>query len=90
MEKAIKRTLTVSVCFGQRLNALGEFEDFTEDLFRATTCERATRYFRRKYGDDTIVINHIESDTSTYVLPFEDFLRYALIEGEGEVENTDN
>lgn len=76
----IRRTLTVSVCFGQRLNALGEFEDFCEDLFRPTTPEKATRHFRRKYHDDTITINCVETDTSTYRLSFEDFLQHAVVE----------
>lgn len=81
----VRRTLTVSVCFGQRLNALGEFEDFDETIFRATTPERATRYLRRKYGDDTITVNRVESDTSVYELSFEDFLKYAhIVEDEND------
>lgn len=83
----IRRTLSVTVCFGQRLNALGEFEYFCDNVFRPTTPERATRYFRRKYGDDTIVINHVETDTSTYALSFEDFLNYAHVEEDTEKEN---
>lgn len=83
MPRDIRRIVTVSVCFGQRINALGEFEDFCEDVFRAIRPDTATAYFRRKYGDSTITINRVESDTSTYVLSFEDFLRHAHVEDEG-------
>ena len=30
MERTIKRTVTATLCLGQRLNALGEFEDFVK------------------------------------------------------------
>ena len=75
--RPIRKTVTLTVCFGQRLNALGEFEDFVEDLPRAITAERATKYFRRKYKDDTITINHTEEDTSTYELSLDGFLKHA-------------
>ena len=86
MEKAIRRRVTASVCFGQRVNAIGEFEDFDETVTRAITPEMATRAFRRKYGDPTITVNHVETATDVYELSFEDFLRYAhLVEN----DNTD-
>lgn len=77
--KDIERTITVSVCFGKRVNVNGEWEDFTEDMFRAITPQRATKYLRNKYRDETIVVNKVESDTSTYVLPFSEFLKYAYV-----------
>lgn len=85
MEKAIRRRVTASVCFGQRVNALGEFEDFDETVTRAITPEMATRAFRRKYGDPTITVNHVETATDVYELSFDDFLRYAhLVENEND------
>lgn len=87
MEKAIRRRVTASVCFGQRVNALGEFEDFDETVTRAITPEMATRAFRRKYGDPTITVNHVETATDVYELSFEDFLRYAHLVGENDIDN---
>ena len=84
MEKVIKRTVTATMCLGQRLNALGEFEDFDATLFRRTTAAGATKYLRRKHKDETITINHVETVTDTYELSFEDFLRHAKL-----VDSTD-
>lgn len=79
MPRDIRKTVTVSVCFGQRINALGEFEDFCDSVFRAIRADTATRYFRRKYGDQTITVNHVESDTSTYSMSFEEFMEHAHV-----------
>lgn len=86
MARDVSRTITISVCFGQRVNALGEFEDFVEDVTRGITAERATAYFRRKYGDETITINHVETATDTYYLTEEEFLKYAHIRGEENIQ----
>ena len=86
MGRDIRRTITISVCFGQRVNALGEFEDFVEDITHATTADKATRHFRRKYGDESITINKVERVTDTYYLSEDEFLKYAHIEGEENIQ----
>lgn len=84
MERTIKRTVTATLCLGQRLNALGEFEDFDATLFRRITAAGATKYLRRKHKDETITINRVETVTDTYELSFEDFVRHARL-----VDSTD-
>ena len=79
MGRNVSRIITVSACFGQRVNALGEFEDFSEVLNRAITAEKATSYFRRKYDDETITINKVETSTDEYFLTVEEFLAVAHI-----------
>lgn len=87
MAKDVERTITVSVCFGQRVNPItGEFEDFTADLTRSITAERATRLFRRQYEDETITVNKVEMMTDTYYLTEEEFLKYAHIRGEENID----
>lgn len=85
MGRDVSRTITISVCFGQRVNALGEFEDFTEDLTRPTTAEKATRLFRRKYRDESITINRVDTVTDEYYLTEDEFLKYAHIRGEENI-----
>lgn len=82
MGRDITRRITIAVCFGQRVNALGEFEDFTGDLTRPVTVEKATRYFRRKERDDSITINKVELVSDEYYLTEDEFLKYAHIRGE--------
>ena len=86
MGRDVSRTVTISVCFGQRVNALGEFEDFVEDLTRAITPERATRLFRKRYRDDSITINRVDTMTDEYYLTEDEFLKYAHIRGEEQIE----
>lgn len=76
--RSIKRTLTFTVAFGQRINALGEFEDIVETLDNEHDAKDCQKRLRKKYNDDTICINHVEVDTGTYVLSGEDFMRYAV------------
>lgn len=74
---AIIRTVTVTMCYGQRMNDNMEFVDFCEPLIKDTDCAGATRSFRRLYHDRSITINHVEKETGRYRLSPEDFLKYA-------------
>jgi hypothetical protein len=76
----IVRTFSATGCVGQRVNALGQFETFTDALEGIYTARDATKKLRKLYGDPTIVINHVEPDTHTYRLSFSDFLKYASID----------
>lgn len=86
MGRDVSRLVTISVCFGQRVNALGEFEDFVGDVTRAVTPDRATRIFRKKYRDDSIVINRVDTMTDEYYLTEDEFLKYAHIRGEETID----
>ena len=77
--RRIKRTVSYTAAFGQRINALGEFEDVCEALEGVHDAKFCQAKLRRKYDDDTICINYVESETGTYVLSGEDFLKYATL-----------
>lgn len=62
---SIGRRIKTTECNGQRLNASGEFENFTVTLFGSYTPERATRRLRRECHDASITINQVK-ETSTY------------------------
>lgn len=75
--RRIMRTVQMTICFGQRVNALGEYVDVCEDLEGIHDRAEAQKRLRRKYKDDTIIIAKVESYEGTYVLSGEDFLKYA-------------
>lgn len=82
----VARSITVSHCTGQRLNpntkGPPDFIDFSYDVYGCYTPERATRYARRTFSDNTIVINNVEMETRNYATDVETFISVA--------ERTDN
>jgi hypothetical protein len=76
----IRRRVTFTCARGNRLNALGEFEPVTEVICGRLDRQEAQDRMRREYRDDTIVVQTVEHDTSTYVLDFWKFLELATIE----------
>lgn len=76
--RRIGRTIALSRCSGQMLKD-GEFFDVCEELPGRYTPERATRKLRRELGDETITINHVETETHYYSMPLEDFMIHAEI-----------
>lgn len=76
--RRIGRTIALSRCSGQMLKD-GEFFDVYEELPGRYTPERATRKLRRELGDETITINHVETETHYYSMPLEDFMIHAEI-----------
>lgn len=76
--KRVGRTIALSKCSGQMLKD-GEFFDVYEELIGRYTPERATRKLRRELGDETITINHVETETHYYSMPIEDFMIHADI-----------
>lgn len=73
----ITRTITSTACMGQRVNDYGEFEDFCDVTTFPTDCEKASKYFRRKYKDNSITINAVEQETHTYYMSVEEFIAMA-------------
>ena len=76
--RRIGRTIALSRCSWQMLKD-GEFFDVYEELPGRYTPERATRKLRRELGDETITINHVETETHYYSMPLEDFMIHAEI-----------
>lgn len=76
--RRIGRTIAFSRCSGQMLKD-GEFFDVYEELPGRYTPERATRKLRRELGNETITINHVETETHYYSMPLEDFMIHAEI-----------
>ena len=74
--KRIGRTIVLSRCSGQMIKD-GEFFDVYEELPGHFTPERATRKLRRELGDETITINHVETETHYYSMPLEDFMNHS-------------
>lgn len=75
--KDIVRTISATACAGQRVNALGEFEDFCDVLQGIWDARQATAKLRRKWNDQTITINNVEPSISKYRLSSDDFFKYA-------------
>lgn len=75
--KSIMRTLSVTGCVGQRINALGEFEPFSDVLHGIWDAAKATSKLRRKWNDQTITINKVEPSVKKYKLSIDDFYKYA-------------
>lgn len=75
--RRIMRTVQMTIAFGQRISALGEYVDVCEDLEGIHDRAEAQKRLRRKYKDDTIIIAKTETYEGTYVLSGEDFLKYA-------------
>lgn len=74
----IMRTISVTGCSGQCINALGEFEPFSDVLEGIVGDPRqATIRLRKIHNDQTITINHTEPHVGQYVLSAEDFVKYA-------------
>lgn len=73
----ITRSITTTACIGQHVNEYGEFEDFCDVLTFPTTAEKASKYFRRKYNDQSITINKVEQETHVYYMSVEDFIACA-------------
>lgn len=73
----VKKKVTISMCFGKMVED-GRFVDVTEPVYRAVTPERATKLLRKRFGNDSVNITHIEADTSTYEMPLETFMKYAV------------
>lgn len=76
----IVRTFAATGCVGQRVNALGQFETFTDALEGIYDAKSATTKLRKLYNDETIVINHVEPDSHRYRMTFADFIKYATID----------
>ena len=75
----IVRTFAATGCVGQRVNALGQFEAFTDALEGLYTEAEATKKLRKIYDDETITINHVERDSHRYRLSAQDFIKYATV-----------
>lgn len=77
----IGRNVTVTHCNGQRLNQTEnnetEFVDFSFDIYGCYTPQRATKFARRKFGDNSIVINNVLHETNYYAMELTTFLKYA-------------
>lgn len=73
----ISRTITTTACIGQHVNDYGEFEDFCDVTTFPTTAEKASKFFRRKYKDNSITINAVEQETRTYYMSVEEFIACA-------------
>lgn len=82
----IGRNVTVSHCYGQRINPdnpdASEFVDYSIDIYGCFTEQRATRFARRVIGDRSIIINKVEFETHHYVMELAKFIDNA--------ERTDN
>lgn len=76
----IRRTVIYTACIGQRLNALGKFEEVAEVLEGKWTREKAQAWLRRKNKDDTITVAYVEQHAVRLKLSGEDFLKYAVEE----------
>ena len=76
--KDIVRTVSVTGCSGQCINALGEFEPFSDVLEGIVSNPRqATARLRKRHNDQSITINSCEPHIGKYVLKAEDFFKYA-------------
>lgn len=73
----ITRSITTTACIGQHVNQYGEFEDFCDVTSFPTTEEKASKYFRRKYNDQSITINKVEQETHVYYMSVEEFIACA-------------
>lgn len=77
MNTVIYRTVITTMCSGQQINDHGEFVDFYDEINRDVGIETANRVLRRRYGDESIVINRIEKKTAKYRMPISEFVRWA-------------
>lgn len=76
--RSIRRTISLTACVGQRLNAVtGEFVEVCDVLEGKYTREEAQRHLRRVRHDDTIVLSSAETETHTYRLSGKNFMKYA-------------
>lgn len=75
--RSIKRTVKMTLAFGQRVSALGEYVDVCEDVEGIWGRAEAQKKLRKKYNDDTIIIAKVETYEGEYILSGEDFLKYA-------------
>ena len=74
----IIRKITMVACTGTRTDALGQSEEFTEVLFRPVSDEvQASIILRRRLGDQSIIVSHIEQKTATYRMEIADFVAHA-------------
>lgn len=76
----IKRTVTLTRCYGQRVTPLGEFADVDEIIYRPVMdTVHASQILRSQLQDESIVINNYESETNHYVMDVETFVTYATV-----------
>ena len=73
----ITRSITTTACIGQHVNRYGEFEDFCDVTAFPTDEAKASKYFRRKYNDQSITINKVEQETHVYYMSVEEFIACA-------------
>lgn len=77
----VGRTVTISHCNGQAINkdrGDPEFVDFDFSVYGMYTPERATRYARRAFKDNSIIIFNVEHETGYYQMPLEEFMQTAV------------
>lgn len=80
--RKVRRSVTITACEGQRVNPLtGELEDFYDALIGTYDAAKATRSLRRMYRDETILILKCETDTDTYEMSIEDFVKHSTKKG---------
>lgn len=76
--RSIGRTFYWSNCEGQRYNFdTEEIEDFSFTVLGNYTAKRATKYARRKFNDDTIVIYYVEIESHYHKMSADKFLQYS-------------
>ena len=73
----IKRTITTSACLGQCVNECGEFEDFVDVIPQDVSCNKASVILRKKWHNQSIVINKIDKETHVYEMSVEEFIATA-------------
>lgn len=73
----IKRTITTTACIGQHVTELGEFADFVDVIPKDVACDEASRILRKKWDDESIVINIVEPETSEYSMSVDEFIAAA-------------
>lgn len=76
----VKRTITTSNCYGQRVNDHGEFEDYNAVLYGGGfTPKQATTTLRQRKGDPSICINNVEEESHLYRIDYEEIVKYGTI-----------
>ena len=73
--RSIARTFCWSNCYGQRYNyETKELEDFSFEVLGNYDERRATKYARRKFGDDSILIVKVEKEVHYHKMSAEKFI----------------
>ena len=88
--RCIGRTITLTLCTGQRVNKDGEFETVDYVFIGKVTPKQATRRLRKAFNDETININKTEQDTDYYKMPLSRFLAVSLAYMNEENGDSDN